>query len=88
MGGLLAPLGEMWAKSLEKEGGIGSKLMSLVGNKEWELDISPEGKAIKAQLGEYQRLRSAALGGTKVQMLQETHCHCIRQRLLIYMLML
>jgi hypothetical protein len=62
MGGLLAPLGEMWAKSLEKEGGIGSKLMSLVGNKEWELDISPEGKAIKAQLGEYQRLRSAALG--------------------------
>jgi len=62
MGGLLAPLGEMWARSLEKEGGIGSKLMSLVGNKEWELDISPEGKAVKAQLGEYQRLRSAALG--------------------------
>ena len=62
MGGLLAPLGEMWAKSLEHEGGFGSKLLSLVGNKEWELDISPEGKAVKAQLGEYQRLRSVALG--------------------------
>jgi hypothetical protein len=62
MGGLLAPLGEMWAKSLEHEGGVGSKLLSLVGNKEWELDISPEGKAVKAQLGEYQRLRSVALG--------------------------
>jgi hypothetical protein len=52
----------MWARSLEKEGGVGSKLLSLVGNKEWELDISPEGKAVKAQLGEYQRLRSIALG--------------------------
>jgi hypothetical protein len=68
MGGFVSALGEAAEKSLTgltdkmADTSLGRGLLSLAGNKEWELNLNPEGKAIKGQLAEYQRIRSATLG--------------------------
>jgi hypothetical protein len=43
---------------------LGRGILSLAGNKEWELELTPEGKAIKGQLAEYQRLRTTSLNAS------------------------
>ena len=61
MGGLVPALGEALARGIEKDDSLGAKAMSLAGNKEWELDLNPEGKAIKAMDLKYKEIRASSL---------------------------
>ena len=61
MGGLAPALGEMLARGIEKDDSLAAKGMSLGGNKEWELDLNPEGKAIKAMDLRYKEIRASSL---------------------------
>lgn len=60
MGGLVPALGEAFARKAEGSG-FGEKVLSLAGNKEWELDLNPEGKAIKAMDLKYKEIRATSL---------------------------
>ncbi len=75
MGGLLAPLGEMIAKGLEKDDSLAAKGLSLAGNKEWELNLNPEGQAIGKMLSEYNRIKTVSLKSSieNTKAIQEWH---------------
>lgn len=60
MGGLIPALGEAFARKAEGSPFL-SKVLSLAGNKEWELDLNPEGKAVKAMDLKYHEIRATSL---------------------------
>jgi hypothetical protein len=57
----MTPILENITSKLE-ETQVGRGVLSLAGNKEWELNLSPQGKATKAMLEEYHRIRATSLG--------------------------
>lgn len=81
MGGITSALGEMAERGLQKttsafeSNKAGRGVLNLFGNQEWELDLSPEGRAIKGMQNEYIRLHAQALDreNAKLQAVKDWH---------------
>src|SRR6185312_13581855 len=67
MSGAASWVGSLLEKGAQKltgrmeESSLGRGILNLGGNKEWELELNPEGKAVKAMNEEYHRIRTTSL---------------------------
>lgn len=73
--GKLAEEGAQKLTSKLEESSAGRGVLNMAGNQEWELDLSPGGKAVKAMQNEYIRLHDQALGAetAKLAKIREWH---------------
>lgn len=60
--GKLAERGAQKLTSRLEESSAGRGVLNMAGNQEWELDLSPGGRAVKSMQNEYVRLHEKALG--------------------------
>ncbi|MDR3392448.1 MAG: hypothetical protein P4L77_12025 [Sulfuriferula sp.] len=81
MSAALTGLGELAERGAQKltetmeNSKVGRGVLNMTGNQEWELDLTPGGRAVKAMQSEYIRLHDKALGEetAKLAKLREWH---------------